>query len=189
MQKAWQIASCVGPTFEKLASALGMSTVYANLLGETVSGLAAQNRFPESQARAGDVLAESALEMVALVSAELIFERINTVANGRAEYAHRGNAYRELQIDHPYRGVYLERIVIGQRVGRIYDDPQFEIVFKNKLDRCLARFILQCGDRELAARYLDGDALRRGVVVASQLREAPAIGAAIDAVRSNPGLF
>jgi hypothetical protein len=37
IQKAWQIPSSLGPTFEKLASAQGMSTVYANLLGESPS--------------------------------------------------------------------------------------------------------------------------------------------------------
>ena len=186
MQKAWQIPSSLGPTFEKLASALGMSSIYANLLGLSMAKLAEQNRYPESEALNGDVLAESTLEGASLVLAELVFERIHTIKNGRQDVAHRSHAYLELISDHPYRGTVLDRVVIGQRVGQIYDEPRFETAFKQKLDRCLARFLANSGDDELRQCYLDGDKLRRGVVVASKLREAPAIGAAIDAVRSRP---
>ena len=79
-----------------------------------------------------------------------------------------------------------DRIIIGQRIGRLYDDARFADVFKRKLDACLAGLIAGSGDVKLRQHYLDGDALRTGRVVASKLREAPAIGAAIDAVRSAP---
>ena len=184
IQKAWQIPSCLGPTFEKLASALGLSSIYANLLGLDMAALTKQNRYPETEALKGDALAESTLEGAALVLAELIFERINTVKNGRQDLAQRGRAYLDLNCDHPYRGTLLDRVVIGQRIGQIYDEPRFATAFKAKLDRCLARFLLNSGDGQLRERYLDGDGLRPGVLAASKLREAPALGAAIDAVRS-----
>ena len=189
IHKAWQIPSCLGPTFEKLASALGLSTAYANLLGISMATLAKEERYPEAEALRGDVLAESVLEGASLVLAELIFERVNTIKNGRADVPHRGQAYLELRGDHPYRGTLLDRIVIGQRVGNMYDEPQFADAFKKKLDRCLTRLILNSDDAELRKHYLAGDTVRPGIVVASKLREAPAIGAAIDAVRCNAHLL
>lgn len=189
IQKAWQIPSCLGPTFEKLASALGLSTAYANLLGIGMAALARENRYPEAEALKGDVLAESVLEGASLVLAELIFERMNTIKNGRADVPHRGQAYLELRGDHPYRGTLLDRIVIGQRVGNMYDEPRFADAFKRKLDRCLTRLILNSDDAELREHYLAGDKICPGRLVASRLREAPAIGAAIDAVRCNAHLL
>ncbi|MBU0638868.1 MAG: hypothetical protein KKB50_08390 [Planctomycetes bacterium] len=217
IQKSWQMPSALGPTFEKLVSAKSLNEVYVRLRpalerrnaeAPTASELEARARaprsagseslacaagsvYPETAAAAGEPVAVAWLNTAALVLAELIFERIWTIKNGRADAPHRGAAYGALNSDHAYRGTLLERVVIGQRVGQIYADPAFRAVFRAKLDTQLAALLDKCGDTQLADEYLErGDStpgsatLKPGFVQASQLRAAPALGAAVAAVHA-----
>lgn len=184
LQKSWQIPSAVGPTFEKLVSAKSMNDVYARLRGADATGEA---RYPEREALRGDALARAWMETVALVLAELIFERLDTIRNGRADLAHRGEPYAGLNTAHPYRGVTLDRIVLGQRLGQLYADEQYHAVFGGKLDAALAALIGECGGAEMVEAYLDGGRLRPGLMCASRLRAAPALGAAVAAMQAYSG--
>jgi len=211
IQKSWQIPSALGPTFEKLISASSLNRVYADLTKETKrrsdevtkavpAGLRAGRSgprpraavpvplsvYPEVAAAAGDPLAIAWLGTAALVVAELIFERLWTIKNGRADAAHRGEAYAKLDPNHQYRGTLLDRVIIGQRLGQIYGDPAYRGVFGDKVDACLAAFIADSNDAELARVCQSSGAgqLRPGFVTASRLRAAPALGAAVAAVRA-----
>jgi predicted NBD/HSP70 family sugar kinase len=181
IQKSWQIPSALGPTFERLVSAKSMNEGYARLLSTDVTREA---RFPEVDAAAGAPLATACMDMVALVLAELIFERLDTIKNGRREAPHRGDAYRALTVAHEYRGTLLDRVVIGQRLGQIYADPRFRSVFGAKLDSCLTAYIVASDDVEIMRHYLLGNALKPGLICASRLRAAPALGAAVAAVQA-----
>ena len=143
------------------------------------------DQFPEQAAADGDPLAVAWLDTAALILAELIFERIRTIKNGRADAPHRGETYDALEMNHEYRGIVLERVVIGQRLGQVYGDTRFRNLFTDHVDRYLAGMIAACGDAQLAARTLDSEALRAGRLCASALRAAPALGAAIAAVRAH----
>ncbi len=184
MQKAWQMAAAIGPTFEKLVSAKSLNRVYADL--RTDAGVGARpERFPEADAAAGNPIAAACMECAALVLAELIFERLWTIKNGRGEAAHRGAAYLDLDREHTYRGLLLERVVIGQRVGLIYADSKYRAVFGNKLDACLASMIAEAGNTELAKACLSAaGGLKPGFLRASKLRAAPALGAAVAAAQA-----
>ena len=181
--KSWQIPSAVGPTFEKLVSAQSLNECYFNLIGVGPQSDTAVP-CPEVHAAEGRPLARTLLNTTAMMLAELLFERIDTTKNGRRAAPHRGPVYRQLDAEHEYRGTLLDRVVIGQRVGKIYADPRFRAVFAEKVDAHLAAFLAESGDRELVARYLEGNSLRPGVVYPSRLRAAPALGAAVDAVQA-----
>ena len=194
LQKSWQMPCVLGTTFEKLISAKSLNRVYAELLGTADSPAAGQfdeqtDRFPEVDAVANNGLAQAWLHTAALVLAELIFERLWTVKHGRANAAHRGESYARLDVDHAYRGLLLERVIIGQRAGQIYAEPAYRVFFGEKFDACLAAMIHESGDTELIAACLrDGEAkLRQNFVMPSKLRAAPALGAAVAAVRSGSG--
>ncbi|MFH0980461.1 MAG: hypothetical protein V2A79_02850 [Planctomycetota bacterium] len=159
IQKAWQIPSALGPTFEKLVSAKSMNDGYARLVGSSPSGAP---RFPEADAADGQPPAVAWMDTVALTLAELIFERLDTIKNGRRETAHRGDAYRALTPAHEFRGTSLDRVVIGQRVGQIYADPRYGPVFGAKLDSYLAAYTAASGDAEMISRYLVDDPLESG---------------------------
>lgn len=180
MQKSWQIPSALGPTFEKLAAASSMNRIYADLRG------GASSEFPEVDAAAGNPVAAAWLATIAAVLAELIFERLWTIRNGRMQAAYRGDSYRGLDANHPYRGLLLDRVIVGQRIGLIYADTKYRALLGEKLDACLAALLAACDDAELRRAHLapDGARLRSGFVRGSRLRAAPALGAAVAAVQS-----
>ena len=193
--KSWQMPSALGPTFEKLVSAKSLNDIYARLSTREASDVAAgtspadqrsaAQRYPEQAAATGNAIAATWLNTAALVLAELIFERLWTVRNGRADATHRGDACTQLSTDHEYRGLILERIVIGQRLGQIYADPRYGELFGQTLERGLATLIANSGDRELGDACLSPNAqLKSGFVQASKLRAAPALGAAVAALRA-----
>ena len=179
IRKAWQIPSAQGATFEQLVSAKGMNAGYAEHVG-----IAPVVRYPEADALAGKELAIAWLAAVADALAELVVERLDTVANGRRPLAHRGADYAKLHADHPYRGTLLDRVVIGQRIGMLYADPRYRAVFAVHVDAALVRHVRALGDARLAAHALAGDAPRSGLVRPSRLRAAPALGAAVAAVQA-----
>lgn len=189
IQKSWQIASSLGPTFEKLVSAKSLNDVYAALTGGGEAEAAdsagePSPRFPERAAADSDPVAVAWVRTAAMVLSELIFERIWTIAKGRHPAPHRGPSYAALEPDHEFRGTVLERVIIGQRVGRIYADADYREVFAAHVDACLAEMIARSGDSTLSDQLLDNGKLRPGFVVASRLRAAPALGAAVAAARA-----
>ena len=225
IQKSWQIASALGPTFEKLVSAKSLNRVYADLcrgtkarrhegtkdhvaagprtgrshaLGDTAvsavdgsegtapGAVAHASPHPEVAAAAGEPIAIAWTETAALVLAELIFERLWKIRNGRADLQHCGEAYAQLDPQHEYRGTLLDRVIIGQRVGQIYGNPAHRGVFGDSVDACLAVFIGDADDAELSGicLSLDKRELKPGFLTASKLRAAPALGAAVAAVRA-----
>jgi predicted NBD/HSP70 family sugar kinase len=184
LMKSWQMPSVAGATFEKLVSASGLNRVYAELRSGTDRG----DAFPEAAARAGDPIARAWLQAAALILAELLFERLVTIHSGRSAAPHRGAGYAKLDPQHPYRGRVLQRVIIGQRIGVIYADDAYRPFFGAPLDACLARLIAE-SDRHALAVCLapDGTGLRPGFLQASRLRAAPAIGAAVAAMRAGRG--
>jgi predicted NBD/HSP70 family sugar kinase len=182
IQKSWQIPSSLGPTFEKLISAKSMNDCYARLLGRDPLG---EPRYPEADAADGHPIAIAWMDTVALLLAELIFERIDTIKNGRSDLLHRGEGYHHLSPSHAFRGVVPERVIIGQRIGQIYAQRRYREVFGEKLEQYLAAAIAASGDNKLIAACLeDEERLRPGFLRASKLRAAPALGAAIAAVQA-----
>lgn len=195
IQKSWQVASALGATFEKLVSASALNRVWDAVAGTQARRHAGTEEertrgFPETAAANGQPVAAAWMQAAALVLAELIFERLWTVKNGRADAPHRGEAYAKLAREHEYRGVVLERIIIGQRVGLIYAEPRYRAVFADRVDECLAALVADCGDDELIRQLLakggagERATLRAGFLCASRLRAAPALGAAVAAVRA-----
>jgi hypothetical protein len=193
LHKAWQIPSALGPTFERLVSAESFNRVYAELVAVSACDgeSADQQVFPEIAALAGHLPAITWLDGASLILAELVFERLWTIKNGRPRVLHRGDAYLKLDPNHEYRGVLLDRVVIGQRLGMVYADSRHGALFRNKIEGHLAALIAQCGDVEMARRFLapgngglSAAALRSGFVQPSTLRAAPALGAGAAAVQA-----
>jgi len=184
IQKSWQMLCAFGVTFEKIVSAKSMNTFYASLMGREGDTLVQQGRFPQDEAVRGSALAKYTMNTVAAILAELLFERLQTVACGRKAYSWRGQAYVALTPDHPYKGTYLDRLVIGQRLGFVFSEDRYEEIFQKPLLGCLANLIKERGDDGLKSRYLKGNAVIDGLVVGSKLRAAPAIGAAVAGYRA-----
>lgn len=179
--KAWQFPSERGPTFERLASARGLNDQYAARCGRATRNIDPATHYPERNTAAPDGRARAAVETAAATLAELVFERIDTVYRGRTALPHRGDAYAKLRTAHPYRGIVLERIVIGQHIGRIYADHAHNPYFRDAFDTHLARYITDTADDTICTRCLDRHRLRDGLVHASTLPAGAALGAAVAA--------
>ena len=195
IQKSWQMPSALGPTFERLVSAAALNQIHHRLsVSERPNAgeHAGPDRYPEQAACAGDPIAAASLRCAGLVLAELLFERITTIYEGRADVAHRGAAYARLDRNHPFRGTMLDHIVIGQRIGLLYGNPTYHAVFAVHVDAALAALLDRHANPALAAALLsragtaDNPArcLRPGFLRASRLRAAPALGAAIAAAQA-----
>lgn len=182
--KSWQIPSALGPTFEKLSSARSMNVAYANYLNKPDRFIDETGRYAQEDAAKGQPIARGVMETVTSTVAELLFERLWTVKNGRQEAPYRGEPYMKLDTNHPYRGTILQRLILGQRLGFIYADPAFKKVFARPLEEKLATLITESGDKELADFYLKKGRIKKKLLVASTLRSAPAIDAGVDAFRS-----
>jgi len=180
--KAWQMQSTQGNTFEQVASAKAINDRYREQ-SRTVGSTSSSLLFPEELALQGDPLAKQALASAAQALAELIYERITCVFRGRSGSGGFSDTSVALDADHEYRGILIDRIVLGQQTGRIYSAPRFATVFRNELDRSLSARIREDRDEALKDRYLSGGDLRPGIVVPSQLSAAAALGAAITAVQ------
>lgn len=133
MLKGWQMQSESGPTFEELLSMRGINARFRAKSGG--------EEFVELLAIEGDVIANEILREVALAIAELAALRVKALRASRA--------------------VRIERVVVGQRLGRLFADA------------ALARVLREPAENELERRIGV-----RGLFVASTLRSAPAIGSA-----------
>jgi len=163
--RAWELLSPLGVTYEKLISAASMNAVYQGL-ANVADG--APQRFPEQDALHGDPVARSWMHMTATLWAHLIAARLVHFS-------------REAPTT-----VRFDRVVIGQRAGQLLSDVQYRSLFADPIIANLVHILKQQADRHSMTPlldYVDGDRLCDGFLVASQLRAAPAIGAAVDAMR------
>ncbi len=183
IQKSWQIISSIGITYEKGISAKSINTLYANMLKCSQEELVEKGKFPEVEAKKCDPNAYTVMAIASQLLAELIFERVFTIKCGREELNYRGEAYLNLEKNHPFKGILLDRIIIGQRIGKIYGNPEFEDVLRKPTENILAKMIQDFGDEEMRKYYIDDNKIKRDIILSSNLRAAPAIGAAIDAHR------
>lgn len=185
IQKSWQVASSFGPTFEKLISAKSMNETYHRLVGHLSDAGA---KYPEVDAAAGQPIAMSWMESVAMLAAELIFERLQTITTGRPTRTDRGEAYAALNADHAYRGTKVDRVIIGQRLGQICSQPQKGLDVLSRIKEYLAAFISESKNNDLIEAYAPKGQLNASLLVASKLRAAPAIGAAVAAATANEAI-
>ena len=194
--KAWEMRCTQGPTFEQLVSAAGINCRYRELAqartqsrttdvsdAKDPAQLApARPLFPEELAVQGDPIARHVLATAAAALAELIFERIETVYRGRNTVTNRGTRHAELSGAHRFRGLLLERVVLGQQLGRLFGNRDYYSVFGAHVEARLAELLTADRDAELRRWYLHRDRLRSGLLVASRLPAAAGFGAVADAL-------
>ena len=171
--KAWQLESSSGIGFEELLSMRGINDRYARRAGVTTP-LSSED-VPEVRALEGDAEAEQVLREAADALVELCMARIRSLHTGGAA----GGRGR-----HPKPGTALGRIVLGQHLGRLFAMEALAPLLRDRVEEGLHRSIEGTGSLVLCTHYLEGSALRPGLLSASTLRPAPAIGAAALALMS-----
>lgn len=173
VRKAWELESALGAGFEELVATRGINARYAARSATHVPG--DRGEYPETRAKAGDRVAREVLGDTARALAELVFARFVALQAGAPKSA-RGQL--------PRPGTLLDRVVIGQRLGQLYADPELAEFLRDVCEAELAGALERSRDRMLREHYLDGGALRANLIHASKLRAAPALGAAALAWRA-----
>lgn len=182
MAKAWEMKSQEGLSLERVTSVSGIQKTYAELAGKSVEELNADGIYPlqiTELAKNGDKAAIETYKIVNSNLARLLFERIVTLYRGWQNLFEFVNPNKPgLNQQHSYNGKVFETLIIGQRLGDLFDDETgAEIVKKpvlTQLNELIQNFDLP---EDVKLHYQD----LNKIIKTSKLREAPALGAGIDA--------
>ncbi len=184
--KTWEMKSIEGISLERVTSVSGIQKTYAELTGKSIEELNLKNIYPlqiSDLAKDGDKAAIKTYQIVNQNLALLLYERIVTLNKGWHKLFDFVNPNKpELTQEHPYRKKVFDVIVIGQRLGELFDyKTGAEIVKKPVLN--LLNDLVQNSDilsDNVKSHYQNPD----NIIKTSKLREAPALGAGIDAFLS-----
>ncbi len=165
VRKAWELVTDDGRSFDQVASMGGMNASYSARSGRPLALEEAE--FPEQRALHGDALALEVVDEATRALAHLIHRRMRVLAAGAP--------FEDGRASRP--ATYLERVVLGQRLGRMYAEPALRRLLRERVETVLAELIVAARDEKARAAYLVDGGLRPGLVCASTLRAAPALGA------------
>ncbi len=191
MAKTWEMKNDLDLSFERYASASGLQFIYARYSGKSVDLLNKSKIYPPqiaSLAEEGNDTAIKTYQEVAAYLAMLIFERISTLFCGSIGLIKLINPRRDsLEAVHLYRGEIFERIIIGQRLGDLMASPTGHKVLTEPFLKEISTIInnADCIPEQAKSEYLKEGTFDKAKLVFSKLREAPALGAGIDAYLAN----
>lgn len=184
--KAWEMKNTEGKSMERYASSSGIQAIYGEFADIPVHELNNKDIYPPQimGLYEEDAAAKRTFNDVSYNIAKLLFERIVTIYGGWHHYFEFVNSNRaDLEEKHPYRGTLLDSIIIGQRLGDLLESSKGEDVFYEPFIEFLSKFIVECPylDVKFKKHYLKEGAFNEDLLKTSKLREAPAIGAGVDA--------
>ncbi len=183
MAKSWEMKNAKNISMEQFASAGGIQKLYAVNLGIEPAEITGNNIFPNEiaiRAINGDSAAQDTFSQISENLAMLLFERITTLYAGWLSKFTFLNPGRQMpKKNHPYRGKILDRIVIGQRLGELWNTPAGEKLIRVQVEKTLDDLIQKEPALDSSAKEYYKSPGR--LIKISELRDAPAIGAGIDA--------
>ncbi|MGD9899030.1 MAG: hypothetical protein AB7T22_07885 [Calditrichaceae bacterium] len=183
MAKSWEMKNSKNVSLEQYTSAGGIQKIYAVNMGVDPAEITGNNIFPDEIARRavnGDSAAQDTFSQVSQNLAMLLFERITTLYAGWLSKFTFLNPDRQIpKKNHPCRGKYFDRIVIGQRLGELWNSPAGDKLIRMPVEDALDDLIQMEPALDLSAKKYYKSPGR--LIKISELRDAPAIGAGIDA--------
>lgn len=185
--KTWEMCDKNGKSMEIYCSANGIQSVFSKLAGIPQSELNKNKIYLEHTlefAAKDDRAAITTWQIISEKLADLLFERITTVYGGwQNQFSFINPNNPTLISNHKYRNILLDRIVIGQRLGKLFQNPLAQKYFEEPLMNNLAELISKSKllDERAKKHYLQSGKFNTKIIIASQLREAPALGAGIEA--------
>ncbi|NOZ04166.1 MAG: ROK family protein [FCB group bacterium] len=187
LAKTWEMKCDKGKSLERYASANGIQALYCEFSGTSIQDLYQKKIYPDQILRMaidGDAAARKTFEEVITYLAQLIFERVTTIHCGWQNLFSFVNPDRPIPTGkHPYLKTILDKIIIGQRLGDLFRVPNSNSLLRDPLIDHLSQAIefSECLDGEAKSHYLIDNRFDGNRIVFSKLREAPALGAGIDA--------
>jgi len=185
--KAWEMKCPEDRSIETYISFKGIQTLYGKLSNQSLADLNSHGIYPtqiRAKALAGDLLACETFDKVAKYLALLIYERITTLYAGWQGIFDFVNPNRAVPNSrHSYHGYLFDNIVIGQRLGDMLRESKNDSVLWQPFAQSLNLLICESSvlDDNAKNHYCMNDKFDEKRIVFSNLREAPALGAGIDA--------
>jgi len=187
MAKTWEFKNDLELSLERYASASGLQFIYSRHSGQSIESLNNSEIYPPQIAELaynGDLSAGETYKEVAKYLAMLLYERISTLYGGSEGMLQFINPNRDiLEKNHIYRNKTFDRIIIGQRLGDLMASDIGHSVLTNALFKNLSDLIHESSTLppDIKNKYLKYNSFNDEIIVFSKLREAPALGAGIDA--------
>ena len=185
--KTWEMSDESGKSMEFYCSANGIQSIYSDLVGVSQSELIKNKIYLEQilvLAAKNDKAAIATWQTVNNNLADLLFERISTINSGWQNNFSFINPYKPpLDSNHIYKNTLLDRIVIGQRLGHLFQNLLAQKYLVEPLLNNLSSLVSKSKflDERAKLHYLKNGKFDAKIIIASQLLEAPALGAGIDA--------
>jgi predicted NBD/HSP70 family sugar kinase len=181
--KSWEMQNSDEKSMEQFASSRGMRNIYAEISGRAMTELHEQQIYPPqiaNMAKDGDTSAKETFKLITENLSLLLYERITTLFAGwQGLFTFINPNKPKLFKDHPFRNRVFERIIVGQRLGELFESQTGSVILKQPVVNKLDQLIQQ-------SNFLDSTAKEhykniKAIIQESKLRAAPALGAAIDA--------
>jgi hypothetical protein len=185
LAKTWEMKNESGISLERYASASGIQFIYSSKSGISTEELNENEIYPPQiaeKAIKGEPTAIDAFKDISKFLALLFYDRITCLYCGTQNPFEFVNPNRAaIEKEHFYINDTFERIVIGQRLGDLMSSETGTQVLTNPLKSNLNQLIEKsdCLSQNVKEHYLN-----KNILFYSKLREAPALGAGIDAYLS-----
>lgn len=184
--KTWELSDENGISMETYCSANGIQSVYSDIASISKSDKIYLEQILELAAK-NDKDAITTWWIINNKLAELIFERMNTIYSGwQNNFSFINQNKPPLDSNHTFKNTLLDRIVIGQRLGHLFQNPLAQKYLIKPLVNNLSALIKNSNSLNERAKthYLKDGKFDSDIIIVSQLREAPALGAGIDAFKN-----
>lgn len=185
--KTWEMKCAEGRSLETYVASRGIQSLFGELSGKTLAGLNSREIYPpqiKAMALQGNQAARTTFEKVAKYLALLLYERITTLYAGWQGFFDFVNPNRPApEPEHRYLGTLLDRIIIGQRLGDIFRESEKDPILWQPFIQSLNILICESSvlDDDAKSHYCNDGHFDFNRIGYSNLREAPALGAGIDA--------
>lgn len=181
--KTWEMKSAEGLSLERVTSVSGIQNTYAEYSGTSVEDLNLNNIYPlqiSDLAKQGNDAAQKTYQLVNSNLAQLLYERIVTLNQGWQNSFEFVNPNKpQLNQNHPYLHKVFNKIIIGQRLGELFNYKSGIEIVKEPILKLLHEKIQNSNIlSELVKAFYNN---LHEIVKTSNLIEAPALGAGIDA--------
>jgi len=185
LAKSWEMKTKEGLSLERFASAGGIQFIYSLKSGISVEKLNREAIYPNQileRAIAGENTAIETLKDVSHTLAKLLYERIETLFAGwQSPFSFVNPSRAPLESSHPYLGNVFDKFIIGQRLGTLMEESKQSIYLWHPFLSYLEMLISSNNKLDF---HTKNHYLKNGIekmVYISQLRDAPALGAGVDA--------
>ncbi len=185
--KTWEMKNENEVSMEKYTSASGIQLIYGSYADISFQELTDKGIYTPQiidLALQNNENAKKTIEDSVNALALLFFERLTTVYYGSQNLLQFVNPNKEkLTPTHDFNNTFLESIIVGQRLGDYLEESKNKGIFWEAIIEKLTELISNSEfiDEKFKNYYLTNGKFKEEIIQISKLREAPAIGAGIDA--------